>query len=217
MNFEDIRLYMGNTGSLLQLIVAVIASIYFYKYKGAFLKYFLVILWFVVVIDLLAIYCYKRYDSNLIIYNLYHLFNFSILLLIFRAHVEKEKNKKRILFFLYFFLLVYIFNMFFQNYLTQTQTAPFIVGAIFVIASIILYFMEILYSDKLLNITRNLLFWISTGLLLYFIVKIPTRLLRNHWEEIIKYEDIFTAEHVIGIIMNLFFIIGFICSKKEKQ
>lgn len=216
MAFTDIYSYLGNAGSLLQLIVAITASFYFYKYKSTFLKYFLAILWFGVLIDAVAIYCIENFNYNAIVYNLYHLFNFTLLLLIYRAHVEKTKNKKLISYFIYIFLLVYIFNMFFQNYITQILTAPFIVGGIFVITSIILYFTEILYSDKLLNITRNLLFWISTGLLLYFIVKIPTRLLRNHWEETVNYKDIFTAEYIIAITMNLFFIIGFICSKEEK-
>ena len=217
MDFNDIRLYIGNTGSLIQIIVAIIASIYSYKYKKTFLKYFLVLLWLVVFVDLLAIYCNKRYESSLLVYNLYHLFNFTVLLLIFRNRVEKIKNKKIILFFLFMFLLVYFFNMLFQNYITQTQTAPFVVGGVFVIISVLLYFTEILYSYEILNITRNLLFWISTGLLLYFIVKIPTRVLRNHWEGVVNYENVFIAEHVIGIIMNLFFVIGFIWMKEEKQ
>lgn len=217
MDFNDINLYIGNPGSLIQIIVAITASLTFKKYNSTFLKYFLVLFWLVVFVDFIAVFCNKKYESSLIVYNLYHLFNFTLLLLIYRASLEKTKNKKLILYFLLLFLFTYVFNMFFQNYITQTQTAPFIVGGVFVITSIVLYFTEILYSDEILNITRNLLFWISTGLLLYFIVKTPTRLLRNHWEDIINYKDIFVAEHAIGIIMNLFFIIGLIWTKEEKQ
>ncbi|WP_165605831.1 hypothetical protein [Flavivirga aquatica] len=83
--------------------------------------------------------------------------------------------------------------------------------------AIAFYFTEILNTNKVLYVDKNLLFWISIGLLLYHIGKIPTRIMRNYYEEIPNFENIFIAESILSIIMNICFIIGFICSEKDKQ
>ena len=54
--------------------------------------------------------------------------------------------------------------MFFENYYKEIQTIPYLIASIFLISSIIFYFLEILNTDKILYVHKNLLFWISIGL-----------------------------------------------------
>ncbi|EIJ37389.1 hypothetical protein JoomaDRAFT_0332 [Galbibacter orientalis DSM 19592] len=175
------------------------------------------LLWFIVIIEFLGKYYYQFFGANYIIYNIYHLINFCFLLFLYKNYVESNRYKKLISWFFYLYLAFFFGNLLFQNYFTQIQTVPFIMGALFVIISILFLFIEILRSDRVLYVTKNLLFWISVGLLLYFVGRIPTRIIKNYWEEISYYKSIYIVEYILSIIMNVCFIIGFICSEKNKQ
>ncbi|WP_397362186.1 hypothetical protein [Olleya sp. R77988] len=215
ISFSD----LGKSIKYIEFITAVVASIYFYKYKHTFLKYFLIILWYTTINGFLARYLHESFilRNNTILYNIYHLINFTFLLYLFKNTVEDIKQKQWISYFMAFYIICFIVNIGFQDYLTQIQTIPFIVGAVFVIISISFYFLDILNSNKVLYVSKNLLFWISIGLLLYFVGKIPTRIIRNYWEKIDYYKSILIVEYILSIVMNICFIIGFICSKKDKQ
>ena len=213
ISFLDIKYLI----KYIELITAIIGSIYLFKYKHTFLKYFLVLLWFIVIIEFLGKYYYHFFGANYIIYNIYHLINFCFLLFLYKNYVESNRYKKLISWFFYLYLAFFFGNLLFQNYFTQIQTVPFILGALFVIISILFLFIEILRSDRVLYVTKNLLFWISVGLLLYFVGRIPTRIIKNYWEEISYYKSIYIVEYILSIIMNVCFIIGFICSEKNKQ
>ncbi|MEH6703741.1 MAG: hypothetical protein V7691_03005 [Galbibacter orientalis] len=213
ISFLDIKYLI----KYIELITAIIGSIYLFKYKHTFLKYFLVLLWFIVIIEFLGKYYYQFFGANYIIYNIYHLINFCFLLFLYKNYVESNRYKKLISWFFYLYLAFFFGNLLFQNYFTQIQTVPFIMGALFVIISILFLFIEILRSDRVLYVTKNLLFWISVGLLLYFVGRIPTRIIKNYWEEISYYKSIYIVEYILSMIMNVCFIIGFICSEKNKQ
>lgn len=201
----------------IELITAVVGSIYFYKYKHTYLKYFLALLWFVVFVEFFGKYYYQLFNSNYIIYNIYHAINFTALLMLYRTFIQNKRHKKWISFFPSIYLVSFFANLLLQNYFNQIQTFPFIIGALLVIFSILLYFLEILSTDKVLYVSKNLLFWISIGLLIYFVGKIPTRLITNYWNEVSYYESIFIVEYILTIFMNVCFIIGFICTKKRRQ
>ena len=211
--------YESLKGSIkyVELLTAIIGTIYFYKYKHTCLKYFLYILWYLVVNEFLGLLIRKSgIVYNLIIYNIYHLINFSFLFILFRTYVNKDTHKKYIKYFLIIYIISFFVNMFFQNYITQLITIPFIIGAFFLILSIVFYFTEILNTDKVLYVNKNLFFWISIGLLLYHFGKIPTRIMRNYYDEVPNFESIFIAESSLSIIMNICFIIGFIWSEKDR-
>ncbi|WP_044399533.1 hypothetical protein [Lacinutrix sp. Hel_I_90] len=210
---------IGKSIKYIELITAVLGSIYYSKYRHTFLKYFLLILWYTTINGFLCRYLHENYilRNNSLLYNLYHLVNFTFLLILFKKYIKSSAYKKWISIFIILYVFSFFFNLIWQNYLTEIQTVPFILGAVFVIISITFYFLEILNTTKVLYVSKNLLFWISIGLLLYFVGKIPTRIIRNYWEDISYYKDILIAEYILSIVMNICFIIGFICSKKDKQ
>ncbi len=200
-----------------ELLAAIVGSIYFYKYKSTPLKYFLMLLWLVVCVEFFGKFYFKIFHSNYIVFNIYHFINFTTLLLLYRALIENRVYKKWVSFFVPTYIISFFINLSFQDYFTQIQTFPFIIGALLVIISIIFYFLEVLNTNKVLYVSKNLLFWISIGLLIYFVGKIPTRLMRNYWAEISYYESIFIVEYILSIFMNICFIIGFICTGKQRQ
>ncbi len=212
-SFLDLK----HTIKYIELAAAIVGSIYFYKYKHTPLKYFLMLLWLVVFVEFFGKFYFKVFYSNYIVFNIYHFINFTTLLLLYRAVIENKDYKKWVGLFIPIYIVSFFVNLLFQDYFTQIQTFPFIIGGLLVIISIIFYFLEILNTNKVLYVSKNLLFWISIGLLIYFVGKIPTRLMRNYWTEISYYESIFIVEYILSIFMNICFIIGFICTGKQRQ
>lgn len=218
IDIEFIYLNLRNSIKYIELITAIIGTVYLYKYKHTCLKYFLVLIWYVVFNEFLGFFLKANgIINNVVIYNIYHLINFSFLFLLYKTYVKNSIHKKLIKYFWIIFIISFFGNMYYQNYLKQAITIPFIVAALLLILSIVFYFSEILNSNKVLNINKNLLFWISIGLLLYHFGKIPTRIMRNYYYEIPNFESISITESCLSIIMNICFIIGFIWSEKDKQ
>ena len=204
-----------------ELLAAIAGTIYFYKYRGMFLKYFLLILWYTVINEFSGLILEKMgVRTNVIIYNIYHLINFSFLFLVFRIYVKKDILKKCITLFMGLYILSFFVNLIFENYLVRVQTVPFFIAAIGIIISVLFYFSQVLNTNEVLYVRQNLLFWISVGYLLYLSGSLPIRVIRNFYtdaysSETLKY--ILDASGLLSIVMNICFILGFIWHKKDQQ
>lgn len=205
-------------GIFTELMAAIIGVIYFYKYKNTALKYFLLLLWYVTINDIIGMYLREKVTHyNAIIYNIYYVVNFTYLLLLYRAYLSNKKSKVVVLTFTLIYLFSFIVNGFFENYLIEFQRFPYIIAALFLIITVILYFSEVLNSEKVLHAKKNLLFWISVGLLLYYVGNIPFRIIRNYYQDLADATILFLVNLTLGIVMYICFIIGFLWSDKKQQ
>ena len=205
----------------LELLSAIIGTLMLYKYKHTYLKYFLILLWYTALNEFLGISIvnYQKANditvNNKIIYNVYNTINFVVLLMIYRHYIQSEKFKKWILGFIASYLITVIIFGFYENYLVVSQSAAYIVGASFLVITIAYYFFEVFNSDKVLNIQKSLLFWISVGLLLFHIGSIPFAVVSNYYAFIPDLRYMFYAKWVLIFILYFLYIIGFIWSEKE--
>lgn len=214
MNYlADLRTF----GIIFQVITAIVGSIYFYKYKKTFVKYFLIVIWYVAINDLLGFFLKNNEYQVEILYNIYYLIVFNYLMFLFRNYVTNDKHKKAILFFMLLYTISFFVNGFFQNYLEEFSRAPYIIGASLVVISIIIYYIDILNSEKVLYVNKNLLFWISTGVLIYYCGNIPYKIVRSYADELRDVSIEFLVLCILTIVMNLCFIIGFIWSDNKQQ
>ncbi len=201
-----------------EVLAAIIATIFFYKYKNTkFLKYLIFFIWYVALNETVGLYIRIDKGVNAIIYNIYNAVNFTFFLLLYRHYFKNKKNKKLALYFCIIYLSSFTINGFFENYMTEYQRFPYILGALFLVISILLYFFEILNSEQVLQAKKNLLIWISFGLLIYFVGNLPFRILRNYYEELTDATVLFLVNITLTVIMNTCFIIGFIWSDKKHQ
>ena len=215
---NDFLTFLIKIGVGVEVIAAIIGSIYFYKYKNVFLlKYFVLLLWYIVLNEFIGLYIRLYHDaSNAIAINIYNVINFTYILLLYKNYLVSKKSKKLVLTMLITYLISFIVNGFFENYLYQFQSIPYIIASLFIIITILLYFREILNSEKVLYTNKNLLFWIGIGLLLYFVGNIPFRILRNYYEYLTDATILFLINFTLTIVMNTCFIIGFIWSDKKQ-
>ncbi|MDY8136774.1 hypothetical protein [Aquimarina sp. 2201CG5-10] len=219
MNISNEFLYLLiKIGIGVEILTALVGTIFYHKYKNApIIKYFIFFLWYVGINELVGLYIRQDDGINAIIYNIYNVINFTFFFALYRHYLDKPKNKKIVLILWIFYLISFVINGFFENYLIKHQKFPYIIAAFFLIITIVLYFIEILNSEKVLYTKKNLLFWVSVGLLLYFVGNIPYRIVRDYYKELADAKILFLARFALTIIMNICFIIGFIWSNKKQQ
>lgn len=210
---KDLTLYI-------EILAAIVGSIYFYKYKKTYLKYFLAFLWYIVINEMYGKYIADVCEgNNSSIYNDYMIINFLFLLSIYWHRLEKRNYKRLILIFAICVTIIFIVNSHFENYLIETATLPFIVGSSSLIFAVGLYFIEILNSEKILHITKELLFWISFGILIFNVGAIPCIVSRTYYFDTFQTNFNFLNTLYLSLIfiLNICYIIGFIYSKETPK
>jgi hypothetical protein len=222
MSLSTFRLFVPFS----ELLAAIIGTIYFYKYKHSHLKYFLFILWYIVLTeftgwysshyDVLGFFDKEGIHYNLWMYNLMYLIFFPVILWMYSKSINKIIYKKWIYAFILIYLLFSIMNwLFIQNFKYEWSELPDVVGTLFLAVSIIFYFIELLKSDKIITYQKKLLFWISIGLLIFHIGTLPFTIKITGYALLKGIHNLFLIVWILAIIMYLLFAFGFIWSDKE--
>lgn len=202
----------------LQFLAAIAATLYFYKYKDTFLKYFIFILWYTAINELAArLLVNALHGNNIILYNVYNIINFTYSILLYRSALSKQKNKRLMLPLLAIYLVSVAVMCFFFSFRYDFFIYTYALGALFVIAGIALYFSEILHSDKIIHINKNLLFWISTGWLIFYVASIPFYLMRQYYVRLSFISISMYLIYFLNFVLYSTFIIGFIWSGREQK
>jgi hypothetical protein len=212
---EDIKYFM----MLLQFITAVIGTIYYYKYKNSILKYFLYLLWYTSLNDVLG-YFYQDITNaanNYFIYNFYQVLRFSIILFIYKSYVESIEYKKLIKVFIGAYCLSVVINFFVEDFFETYFVNTFIIGATLIATSVLFYLFEVLKSDKVLYVTESLIFWVSFAHLVYFVPNVPFYIVRKYYSDSSSIPYIFMINYFLLLVYYLILILGFIWSKPESK
>jgi hypothetical protein len=110
------------------------------------------------------------------------------------------------------FIAVAIISLFLESW-KEYHAFTFVVGAVFLLVLTLFHFHQLLNSDEVLIVKHKLSFWISTGLLLFYMGMIPLIFL-------IEYASIENINIIIilislNLILYSLYIIGFSWTKKE--
>jgi len=211
----------------IELLSAITGTVYLYKYRHTSLKYFLYLLWYITFSEFFA--AYIRFSGNFAgfvdengrayttwVYNVLGFVTFLSLFYIYWGYLKNAIFKKWITIFSIIYLSSYIINwIFIQNFFRENATMPEALGSIFLVVTIIFFFIELLRSEKILVFHRMLLFWISIGLILFYAGTTPFILEYNGFKLIPGIHKLFLIIYILAILMYLIFTFGFIWSKKE--
>lgn len=212
---QDIKNFL----TYFQIVTAIVATINYHKYKDTILKYYLLLLWYVVVNDILG----KLYSENISIYNaflynIYQLISFSFYFFLFRKAVRKPINKRIIIVVQFLYVLFYIFNISQENFIKDYFATSYMLGGFFVIVAITLFLIEILNSEIIIYINKMFIFWLSIALLLLILPNIPFNVIRKFYDNSPTIPYIYAASYLLVFTYNIIIISGFICcSKKQKD
>ncbi len=198
--------------------IAAITGLFFlfsYRTKGL-LKWFSIFLIYIFINDIIGYNTRHLFpnSNNLILYNISTTLTFLFLFFIYYQYTKEKTSKRFILYFMALYIITLFISGFYENYLNQLQSIPFLLGAFLLMTSIIFYYAELLKSEQVQEITKDLLFWISVGLLIYYIGKIPFRMVRDYYANHNDFSTLFILNSIFTIIMNSCFITGFLTHRK---
>mgnify|MGYP006891283974 CR=1 FL=1 len=172
--------------------------------------YFLIYSFFNEAISRYIIEIYKV--RTIVLNNTWFIVNSFFYLIFYLFKINESIKKKLVLSLISSFIVCNGIMFFYKDYFNEYFVYSWIIGQLFVVIAIMIYFMELLSSDAILNIKYSLFFWISIGVFIFNIGILPVFVIG----ELIDWQGIF--RYIIlgaNIIMSLSFITGFIVSKKE--
>lgn len=229
---------MSKTLLLVYLIefLAFIASLYYYRRDKGKNSFFLTcFLGLTIVFELLGAYTVfiETYDSltNLkgtVWENNYWLYNIQLIIsaLFYTTYFKWQLTSKVMVKILNVLLLLFLLGsvsylLFSEIYFVSFSPFTLIVGTLMILASISMYYLELLQSDLILNVTRSLPFYVSIGALIFHLCTPPLFLYGIYFSESINPEFVSTYKLIIfgsNFIMYTIYILGFIiCAQSRKS
>lgn len=209
--------------------VTLILSLYRYpKYFDTKLKYLPILFLYTFLNEFLGgiIRSYEEFsiiskeiyqDYNWLIYNLYMVIFYLYFYYIFHSYVESKRQKANIFYGTIFFVIACMVNAFVEDFSKMPQTYSYVIGGLVLLYCIYLFFKKFFALENDFKIKENILFWLSSGLLLFYVGYLPIKIIRHiHTTQGITPEPIVKRVHLLLIIFSYsLFIIGFLRMKKR--
>lgn len=197
----------------LEYATAIVGSIFYKKFASRFTALFLCYLWYIVLTETYS--SYVLYSSSQAstrwIFVIYTFVEFNMLFLMYYSITKVKLTKKIITVFLIIVNIIYFAEVFSSGFLKHASITT-VVGSIFLSLVLIFYLIEFLYSDKILNYSRSLYFWVTIGSLVYYLGSIPYQAIINY----LKNSNLTFLQIGLAIFAQTCVLIGFLWSKKEE-
>jgi len=197
------------------LITTTFTSFYFRKkFKDSVYKYFSFFLIFLLITETVSQIFSK---NNALVYNFYTLISFNFYYLFYYQIFREKKNKKIMILFLSSFILFYIVDSLILTkdifYHLLNNTVVF--GSFLTIITLIMFLFEIIKNKAIVfNIKKTFVFWVSVGLLLFYIGILPI-MITFYYLKVDNNEIYSGIVTLLNYIMLSSFTFGYIHSDKK--
>ncbi len=207
---SDDGLFIKQLGVWLPYLTLLLSLFLYKRYKSyPFYKYFILYILIIVIVDVINSVFFKV--NNLILFDIYTFFEFNSFALIY-YHLLKNKTRIKILKVLVLvFNLIYFLFYYFDFYTLYTVPIEGVVNSIIVI----LFFIELLNSDRILNYKKLLSFWLSVAFLVFYLTTVPFWSL--YYSSIFATRDMFYIIYYLASIFQIIFIYGLLACKKTED
>jgi len=156
-------------------------------------------------------------DYNWLIYNLYMVVFYLYFYYIFYCYVESRREKTTIFYGGFLFLIICLINVLLDDFTKIPQVYAYVVGGLVLIYCLVIYLKKFSALNDGFRIKENILFWLSTGLLIFYIGYLPIKIIRyiNIMEGLTPDPLVKRIHLSLIIISYTCFIIGFLRMKKR--
>ena len=195
----------------------LLAIFYYSKYKSySFYKYFVFYLLSIVVFSFISRPEINKdwieiFNNGVKVLNVFTFFEFNLIVLIFYHLINNKKTIELIKLIAIIFNIIYFISFFFLELQNYTVILEGVLNSFF----IILFFKELLNSDSVLNYKKLLPFWISVGMLLFYLTSIP--FFAVLYSRILSNRIMFPILYSLIIVLHSCFIFGLVSCKKMKN
>lgn len=175
--------------SILLYLATILVSLYTYKkYFDTSLKYFPILLMYVLLTEILGLIIrldpkmnpfitglYSNY--NYIIYYIYHFIYLGYFYYVFWQNINSEKVKRSIAYGFITYLIIALLNASFRSIINERQLFSDTFGSLLLIFCAIFFIYENKSNPELF---RRLLFWISLGIIIFQLVYFPINIVYSY-------------------------------------
>lgn len=204
---------------IVELIAALAGTYYYFKTSDKQMKIFIWYLWFVVVVETIGMYGYlllNNYDYDWFIWLknsvicsntwLYNIYSFVAILIFGKFYLKivnrkSSKNVIKIAILLYAIFTI-IYFLISGTFFIKSLPYNVFLETFMVLVFVILYYKQLLSSDKVLLFYKLPVFYISSGLLLYYLCTAPLFTFDSYFYEVNK--SFIQFRHVYMFIINIF-------------
>jgi hypothetical protein len=200
--------------TIIYFFTFIIALLNFEKVKNNYSVYFFIIVSLGFLVELqgtLSQYVFRH--NSRIGYNLYKVASLLLYYFLFYGYINDGFKKKLVVGISASFILFTFYHyIFIHQTILAYNISVSLFGAFCLIGIIFIYLADVLNGDKILKLQFILPFWVAIGNIFFFIGYLPVFALAKKLGFYYMYDIIVLT---LNVIMNCFFIIGFIKSKKE--
>lgn len=222
---------------ILEICAALAGTYYLRKTRNPVPNSKLIVgyLWLVVAVETIGLYPAFNYftdfsympflketswERNIWLYNAFQIITFLIFYIFFTNQLQNKKNKRIFKFITVIFVFTAILNLILTDIFFEKSSAySFIMGTFILITLIFVYYFELLKSDKILYFYKSLVFYISVGLLLWYVTITPIFIFNKYFTsaspEFVKLHS--TILNISNYFLYCMFIATFIICSSNKQ
>lgn len=207
---------MIGTIYLIVLFLCSLICLYHYKVLAKYLRYFTLMLFTTLLVESVAVFLIR---NNAWLFNIYTCFEFIFYFLLFRFHIENEKFKNTTLYFIAIFLLVALTNILFFQGINLFNNYTHSLGSVLIVTCSVAFYRQSLNSANPQPLLHVPMFWISTGLLMYYTCSF---FFYGLFHYIISVDmsvalKLYRIVQVLNIIMYLLFTFGIVSSTMHRK
>lgn len=212
---------------ILEFVAAVVATFSYFQIKNSktkTFKYLLFFLWTTVIIEFIGSYTslfepycfedlefFKKYpflEKNYWLFNIYLFIAYTFYAWYILKHLETKNNKIVSIYVIIIFSLISIIDFIFGDiFFKEYSQFMILFGLILIVVVLCMYYYEVLKSDRILSISNSLPFYVSIGVLIFYISVTPLMLSSQY----IKSEEIvFTTYYKLILNYSNYFLYGII-------
>jgi hypothetical protein len=200
---------------LITIFISTLTGLYNYKRSALYLKAFALLLVLTTIIEITGHFT----KNNLWMFNLFGIVEFSTIILIYRSLFISSKLKKLLLFFTILLGLGYLTSWVFFQGLNTFNNYNIAFSCVLVTITVLLYYHQLLKYNNPEPLVRVPMFWISTGILIFYACNIFFMGLLNYIMRVSMdlAIQLYNIIHILNIIMYSLYSIGFICSATSRK
>jgi len=176
-------------------------------------KSFLIILGLSVSVEILLFLNLLK-GNNILAFNLLSILNFYYFFYLFYLKLKRELKP----FILFSIVSIYSLSLIYSILNTSIHSLFLsfanITGSLLISTLIVVYFLKILQSDKILHLRSDFFFWFCIGGLLYYLGSIPFEAVANTEG---KFTETLFVNHLLFLIYYVCLIIGFLSHKSQTE
>jgi uncharacterized membrane protein YfcA len=200
--------------NILEASAFVSSIIYWRKIRNTYWRWFSFYLLFIVISEAIGAYLATRETNTLnnAFFNYFEIpMEFLFFFWLFSRSFKKTKYSWLPVVCSGVYVLSWVLDIIYFNKMRFIfYSLSYTVGNLLLLVLILQFFIRLVMSDEILTFRKNMLFWVSSGLLLFYLGSFPYYGLRNTIAY--NYQDIYTTYSYIAYILNCFMYLMFIFS-----